>query len=132
MTVDDSVDYTINENSGSVNIIVLLDRPSCHPITVIANPQVRSPPSATGNNPFNMVSQYIYNILIPANDFINTAVRVTINPGENTTTVPIGIINDDLLEDTEIFDVVFSTSGNVGAAMRQPKVAEVAIASEDG
>ena len=49
MTVDDSVDYTIDEDGGSVNIIILLDQPSCQMITIIANPQVRSPPSATGN-----------------------------------------------------------------------------------
>ena len=49
MTVDDSVDYTVNEDSGLVNIIVLLDQPSCQMITIIANPQVRSPRSATGN-----------------------------------------------------------------------------------
>ena len=49
VTVDDSVDYTVREDNGSVNIIILLDQPSCQTITVIANPQVRSPPSATGN-----------------------------------------------------------------------------------
>ena len=39
----------INENRGPVNISLSLDQPSCHPITIVATPQVRSPPSATGN-----------------------------------------------------------------------------------
>ena len=48
VSVDDSVNYTIREDRGAVNITILLDQPSCRPITVIANPQERSPPSATG------------------------------------------------------------------------------------
>ena len=46
--------------------------------------------------------------------------------------VPIGIIDDDLLEEIEFFNVAFSTSSNIGAIMRRPRVAEVAITSEDG
>ena len=49
MRVDNSIDYTINENSSSVNITVLLDQPSCRMITITATPQIRSPPSARGN-----------------------------------------------------------------------------------
>ena len=41
--------YMVNEDEGPVNITILLDQPSCVPVTVIARPQVRSPPSATGN-----------------------------------------------------------------------------------
>ena len=37
-----------NENSGAANIMVSIDQPSCLPITIIARPQVRSIPSATG------------------------------------------------------------------------------------
>ena len=48
ITVDGSMPYIIYENEGSVDITLLLDRPSCHPITIIANPQERFPPSATG------------------------------------------------------------------------------------
>ena len=48
VTVDDSIRYIVNEDEGLVNITILLDQPSCVPITVIARPQVRSPLSATG------------------------------------------------------------------------------------
>ena len=48
MTVDDSMRYMVNEDEGLVNITILLDQPSCVPITVIATPQERTPPSATG------------------------------------------------------------------------------------
>lgn len=39
----------MNENEGLINIALLLDRPSCRPITMIASPQERSIPSATGD-----------------------------------------------------------------------------------
>ena len=42
MTVDDSMRYMVNEDEGLVNITILLDQPSCVPITVIATPQVTS------------------------------------------------------------------------------------------
>jgi len=38
----------IDENRGPVNISLSLDQPSCRPTTIVATPQVRSPPSATG------------------------------------------------------------------------------------
>ena len=49
MAVDDSIPYIVNENQGSINIVVLLDQSSCRPIIIIASPQERSSPSATGN-----------------------------------------------------------------------------------
>ena len=67
-------------------------------------------------------------------DFDDTTVMVTVNPGETTATVSIPIINDELLESTEIFDVVIEIGGpdTDGAIVGQPGVAEVAIISEDG
>jgi len=38
----------VNEGEGLVNITILLDQPSCVPVTVIARPQVTSPLNATG------------------------------------------------------------------------------------
>ena len=38
MTVDDSMRYMVNEDEGLVNITILLDQPSCVPITVVATP----------------------------------------------------------------------------------------------
>ena len=67
-------------------------------------------------------------------DFDNEPVRVTINPGENTTTVSIPIINDDQLEAVESFNVAFVVTKQSidGAAMGIPRVARVTIISEDG
>ena len=47
--MDNSTDYIVNENKGPVNITLLLDQPSCHPITIIASSQERLVTSATGN-----------------------------------------------------------------------------------
>lgn len=49
MTVDNSVDYTVNENDGPVNITLLLDQPSCGPINVIARPRERSSDDAASS-----------------------------------------------------------------------------------
>ena len=48
ISLEVQVDAHITENSGLVNISLSLDQPSVVPITVVATPQVRSPPSATG------------------------------------------------------------------------------------
>ena len=42
MTVDDSMRYMVNEDEGLINITILLDQPSCVPITVIATPLATS------------------------------------------------------------------------------------------
>ena len=53
--------YVVFENESSVDINLLLNPANCRPITIIANPQEQSPPSATGN-----VTAYLlltYNVL---------------------------------------------------------------------
>ena len=67
-------------------------------------------------------------------DFNDTALMVTIAPGDTTASVPISIINDDLLESTEVFDVAIEIGGTDtdGAVVGQPGVAQVIIVSEDG
>ena len=67
-------------------------------------------------------------------DFNSTSVRVVIDPGETTAIVSIPIIDDDLLEETEFFDVVIEIGGTStdGVAVREPGIAQVIIASEDG
>ena len=46
--VDNSVNYTVNEANGVVNITLKLDKQSCRPISITAYPQVRLTPDATG------------------------------------------------------------------------------------
>ena len=65
-------------------------------------------------------------------DFNDTSVRVTVNAGETTATVSIMIIDDDLLELTELFDVEFSIEDTPGAEIREPGIAEIAILNDDG
>ena len=67
-------------------------------------------------------------------DFDDTTVTVTANPGETRVTVLIPIIDDDLLEPTEVFDVVIEIGGTDtdGAILGQPGVVQVTIVSEDG
>ena len=47
--MDDSINYTIVEDTGAVNVTLLLDQPSCRLITITASPQEILPTSATGN-----------------------------------------------------------------------------------
>ena len=49
VTVNNSADYVVGETDGAVNITLMFDQPSCQSITIIARPQVRSIPDATGN-----------------------------------------------------------------------------------
>ena len=49
MTLDDeSRNVQINENTGLVSVSLSIQFGVCYPITIVATPQVRSPPSATG------------------------------------------------------------------------------------
>ena len=48
--MDNSVNYTIVEDTGLVNVTLLLNQSSCRLITIIVSPQESSlPTSATGN-----------------------------------------------------------------------------------
>ena len=67
-------------------------------------------------------------------DFDNTSTTIIVDPGETTALVSIPIINDDLLESVELFEVVIEIGGTDtdGAVVGQPAVAQVFIVSEDG
>ena len=67
-------------------------------------------------------------------EFNDTSVTVIVNPGETGATVSIPIIDDELLEATEFFDVIIEIGGTNtdGAVVGQPGIAQVAIVSEDG
>ena len=134
VTVQESV--TREENLGTANIPLFLDRASCLPITVIAHPRVRSEPDATGRPLY-----YIYyhdiscenDLFILENDFDNSTVTVVINPGETTATVSIPLIDDDLLELTELFnvDIEIGANGTDYVAVRPPGFSQVQIVNED-
>ena len=67
-------------------------------------------------------------------DFDNTSIPITVYPGNATALVSIPIINDNLLESVEVFEV-FIEIGDAdtdGAVVGQPAVAQVSIISEDG
>ena len=135
MTVDDgSKMIQINENSGPVNISLSLDQPSVVPITIVATPQVRSPPSATGTITYQLYYYDDIMVLFVVNDFDNSTVTVVVNPGETRAFVLIGIVNDDTFEGIEFFDVAFEIDGRntAGAVIGELGVAQVSIFSDDG
>ena len=62
VTLNDTVRYEVEETDGVVNIMLIFDQPSCQPVTIVANPRVRSTPDATGNNSCpTVVSMFIKN-----------------------------------------------------------------------
>ena len=65
-------------------------------------------------------------------DFNDTSVRVTVDPGETRATVSIMITDDDLLEPPESFEVEFSITDTAGAEIGEPGIAQIAISNEDG
>lgn len=67
-------------------------------------------------------------------DFNDTSVTAIVNPGETRATVSISIIDDELLEAMEFFDVIIEIGGTDtdGAVVGQPGIAQVVIVSEDG
>ena len=67
-------------------------------------------------------------------DFDNTSISIIVDPGETTALVSIPIINDNLLESIEVFEVVIAIGGTDtdGAVVGQPAVAQVSIINEDG
>ena len=71
---------------------------------------------------------------IALDDFDSTPITIIVDPGETTALVSIPIINDDLLESIEVFEVVIAIGGTDtdGAVVGQPAVAQVSIISEDG
>ena len=83
------------------------------------------------NNYINVYKNWIISL---ADDFDNRTVTVTASPGETMVAVLIPIFDDDLLESTEVFDVVIEIGGTDtdGAIVGQPGVAQVTIVSEDG
>ena len=67
-------------------------------------------------------------------DFDNTSISIIVDPGETTAVASIPIINDNLLESIEVFEVVIAIGGTDtdGAVVGQPAVAQVSIINEDG
>ena len=81
-----------------------------------------------------MCIQFLLLLLyMTVDDFNDTSVRVTVNPGETMATVSIMIIDDDLLEGVELFDVEISIEGTdtAGAELRQPGILSITILNED-
>ena len=79
-----------------------------------------------------MVS-HVKMIFILENDFDNSTVTVIINPGETTATVSIRLIDDDLLESTELFNVHIEIGANDTdyIVVSPPGFSQVQIVNED-
>ena len=75
-----------------------------------------------------MYSLHIYTL---ASDFDDTIRNVTISPGDTSAVVSIPIIDDNIVEGDERFDVVLQPQGNE-FTIRSPGQAVVVITNDDG
>jgi len=66
-----------------------------------------------------------------ASDFVDTAVTITISPGDTSAVVSIPIIDNDIVEGNERFDVVLQPQGN-GVTTGSSGQATVVIINDDG
>ena len=64
-------------------------------------------------------------------DFVDTPITITISPGDTSALVFISIIDDEIVERNEVFDVVLQPQGN-GVTIGSPGQAEVMIVDDDG
>ncbi|XP_065918601.1 sushi, von Willebrand factor type A, EGF and pentraxin domain-containing protein 1-like isoform X2 [Dysidea avara] len=105
--------YIFRENDSFTGIIILLHQPSCVNVTVVVVPQEQSPVDASKS------------------DFVDTPITITISPGDTSALVFISIIDDEIVERNEVFDVVLQPQGN-GVTIGSPGQAEVMIVDDDG
>ena len=66
-------------------------------------------------------------------DFNDTSIKITINPGEIKAKISVFIIDDDLLESVELFDVEISigSTDSAGAELSQPGIVPITVLNED-
>ena len=64
-------------------------------------------------------------------DFVGTTITIAISPGDTSAVISIPIINDDVLEGDERFDIVLQPQGN-GVTTGSSRQATVIIANDDG
>ena len=55
---------------------------------------------------------YVQTVITLESDFVDTPITNTISPGDTSAVVSIPIIDDNLVERNEVFDVVLQLQGN--------------------
>ena len=104
--------YSGLERSGYISIILSLkgNSISTHNITVTVTPTDRSPVSAEGKRYYICIHASCYIILIcklsgNGVDYDSNPIIALFNAGVNTTTIIIPVINDNITEETETFNL---------------------------
>ena len=75
-----------------------------------------------------MYSLHTYTL---ASDFDDATITLTISPGDTSAVVSIPIIDDNIVEGDERFDVVLQPQGS-GLTIRSPGQTVVVIVNDDG
>ena len=109
--------YRINENDGSIQLVLVLSNPSLTDITIQV---IDSEVSATSH-------------LVGGGDYISGPYNVTIPAGDTSASFDISITDDGLVEDDESFRVAITSESLPYLVSRgNPGVAMVTIVSDDG
>ena len=58
------------------------------------------------------LNRYVLTVITLESDFVDTPITITISPGDTSAVVFIPIIDDNLVERNEVFDVVLRLQGN--------------------
>lgn len=119
--------YTVNENAGTADIDILLDRPNCEPVTITVLPAEKSPVNASSSKQYCYCTPIVLILFfLVASDFDDTPITVTIMPGDTSGTASIPITNDMTVEGSECFDVTLTPDSN-GVIPGTPNKTEVTI-----
>ena len=66
-------------------------------------------------------------------DFNDTSIKVTVNPGEIKAKISVFITDDDLLESVELFDVeiLIGNTDTAAAELSHPGIVPITVLNED-
>ena len=108
--------YSGLESSGQilVSIIIASGR---NPIATVSATITFSEVSATGQLLVIHVLASIYNILIIGSDFNTSSINITIPAGATYTTVSVVVIDDDIVEGDETFDMNLHVPSSLAPAV---------------
>ena len=103
--------YSVNETLGTIQLILLLSNPSSTDITVPIRTSENTAKSKTTNTyKFTTLLYELYN-LIGGEDYVAAKYSAMFHAGMTVASVDIDIINDDIFEDIENFNVTIM--GNI-------------------
>ena len=107
--------YTGSENMGFVIITLeLIKGTSANPFNVTVTPSEQSPVSAQGNSVMCMIMCWLKSVWLTGGvDFDTTPLTATFDSGMTMSNISVPVIDDDIVEQDEIFHVILSISPSV-------------------